>query len=127
MKQSEAIQDLVDRILPGWGSHIRCNEGWYPLLAELHSQLVKVDPNFTIMQIKEKFGGLRFYAVPSDTLSDTEKEKFQDLINQAEGASYGISEISGKEGAIQVASKGGYVSTVHPSEIHEDHIVLGEN
>lgn len=43
-----------------------CGEGWYPTLIELIekiSKIVKRDnlENFRAVQVKEKFGGLRFY------------------------------------------------------------------
>jgi hypothetical protein len=36
-------------------------EGWMPIVRELDRKLSEVDPNYTIEQIKEKFGGLRYY------------------------------------------------------------------
>lgn len=38
-----------------------CGEGWYWIINELDEQLRYIDPNYEIMQIKEKFGGLRYY------------------------------------------------------------------
>jgi hypothetical protein len=35
--------------------------GWTPLIKELDSKLSELDPHYTIDQIKEKFGGLRYY------------------------------------------------------------------
>jgi hypothetical protein len=36
-------------------------DGWFNLIYELSSKLSKIDPNCRSMQVKEKFGGLRFY------------------------------------------------------------------
>lgn len=44
-----------DALLQGVG------EGWQPLVRETHEKLVALDPDYTIDQVKEKFGGLRYY------------------------------------------------------------------
>lgn len=36
-------------------------EGWLPIIMELNKKLEAIDPNYTIDQVKEKFGGLRYY------------------------------------------------------------------
>jgi hypothetical protein len=36
-------------------------EGWMPIVRNLDKQLSAIDPYYTIEQVKEKFGGLRFY------------------------------------------------------------------
>lgn len=74
--------------------------GWFPLLEELHSKLFFIDPNYTIGQIKEKFGGLRFYATFSSINPIAEKIGF-DVIHFAEQKSFSICEICGKYGSIQ--------------------------
>lgn len=35
--------------------------GWRPIVSDLVEALETLDPNLNILQIKEKFGGLRFY------------------------------------------------------------------
>lgn len=35
--------------------------GWHNLVTQLHTNLVQVAPDYRIDQVKEKFGGLRFY------------------------------------------------------------------
>jgi len=42
-----------------WGDEV--GEGWMPHVLECHRQLKHVDPEYCIIQIKEKFGGLRYY------------------------------------------------------------------
>lgn len=57
--------DLPWAILQPWRS-VDCGPGWFPLLADLDRDLRKVYPDYRVVQVKEKFGGLRFYidAVP---------------------------------------------------------------
>jgi len=37
------------------------NDPWYPAISEVHRQLSSLIPGYNIAQIKEKFGGLRYY------------------------------------------------------------------
>jgi len=39
-----------------------CNDGWLELIAELIQELVDAGWSREVLQIKEKFGGLCFYA-----------------------------------------------------------------
>lgn len=36
-------------------------EGWVPLVDELHSKVLEIDPDVRVDQVKEKFGTLRYY------------------------------------------------------------------
>lgn len=69
-------------------------DGWLPLVAKLHIELLKIDPKYSVLQVKEKFGTLRFYA---SCATDTDK-KFFALINQAEKQSDEICEDCGLPG-----------------------------
>lgn len=60
-EHADALTRMLARIPDGWGRWIGCSRGWYPLLVELDEQLGMLFPNYEIQQIKEKFGGLRFY------------------------------------------------------------------
>lgn len=40
--------------------------GWYGILERLNARLLETDPDYLLYQVKEKFGGLRFY---TDALS----------------------------------------------------------
>ena len=52
--------------------------GWLPLIKELDSKLSELDPNYTIDQIKEKFGGLRYYfASDSKNIDEMIKLEFE--------------------------------------------------
>jgi hypothetical protein len=42
-------------------------EGWMPIILDLNEKLTKLDPEYRIMQIKEKFGTLRYYFDRSGT------------------------------------------------------------
>ena len=82
---------------------IDCNDGWFNLIKllaedidkELKTLPKKIKKDFYVDQIKEKFGGLRFYT------SFTPNEKIGDLINKAEEDSYLICENCGKPGKLR--------------------------
>jgi len=89
-------------------------KGWNKLIEDLIKDLDELDPNYTISQIKEKFGGLRFY------VHDATTDHYM-LINKAEGKSLFICQVCGKEGRTQ--NKNGWLMTVcneHSIEYGED-------
>ena len=73
-----------------WG--FECGDGWYNLIDELSA---KLEPHGVVaMQVKEKFGELRFYIseVPDDCMEDIYKH-----ITEAEIKSLTTCEICGNE------------------------------
>jgi hypothetical protein len=77
-----------------------CGDGWFDLIWKLCEDIEKLDPSpeFEVLQVKEKFGGLRFYPM------GVAKEETWNRINEAENESYKICEVCGKPGALR---KGG--------------------
>ena len=59
------VEPIKQNIYPyfgkGWEKSIWCDDGWINIIAECHSELLNIDKNYKIYQIKEKFGTLRFY------------------------------------------------------------------
>lgn len=45
-----------------------CDDGWGTLIAELETRLKALSPDYAISQVKEKFGGLRYYATPATSM-----------------------------------------------------------
>ena len=68
-------------------------EGWHPILRTLEDQLNAIDPDFILQQVKEKFGGLRYYAH-----SHTDDPAFRAAINVAEAESERTCEVCGEPG-----------------------------
>jgi hypothetical protein len=69
-EHTEALREMLVRIPDGWGRWISCDRGWYPLLVELDEQLRKLLPNYELHQVKEKYGGLRYYFEPGEEIRD---------------------------------------------------------
>jgi hypothetical protein len=89
--------------LPMFG--FECGIGWYDLLDNLlndintyyHENYGTIPEEFHVDQIKEKFGGLRFYVSGSDKYVD-------DLISKAEDLSYQTCEFCGSNDDIMHSS-----------------------
>ena len=102
--------------LMGFG--FECGNGWFPLLHKLCKNIIealKSEGNefregFYVIQIKEKFGGLRYYT------SYGSKEIFG-LINEAEDLSLKTCEVCGVEGKLMV--RGRWYKTVCPRHAEE--------
>jgi len=69
--------------------------GWRPLVRDLDAKLRAIDPDYTIDQVKEKFGGLRFY------FSSERYGELEPLVNEAERQSFKLCEDCGEPGSIE--------------------------
>ena len=70
------------------------DEGWYPLIKELIEDLIQLGWNKQVCQVKEKFGGLRFYI-------NEGSNEIHNRISKAENDSYEICEVTGKPGKLR--------------------------
>lgn len=95
MDYPEYLQPVLDRISPNYGVFISCDKGWWPLIAKCDKELSLIDPDYTVFQIKEKFGGLRYYYSPSNPLHD---EKMAEIISKYEKICSMTCEVTGKHG-----------------------------
>jgi len=68
-------------------------EGWHEIIRTLEEKLNAIDPEFELLQVKEKFGGLRYYAHTSQPDQGT---NFHQLISLAEEATFHTCEQCGK-------------------------------
>ena len=71
-----------------------CNSGWYLLIKELIEDLVELGWDREVCQVKEKFGGLRFYI-------NAGSDEIHDRITEAEKASYETCEVTGQPGKLR--------------------------
>jgi hypothetical protein len=82
------------------------DQGWWPILSDLCEKIsgyLDENPQVSpviVVQVKEKYGGLRFYYDGGDTIVD-------DLVRAAEEATVRTCEVCGKPGEIQ--SIGGWL------------------
>lgn len=111
MDKDDKWEDLAKKH-PAMFEHLiwppECGKGWERLLDNLMTDIEGVLSNtapeavFRVMQIKEKFGGLRFYAEVRgfDTVPD-DVQSIYDLIMVAEQTSTTICEFCGKDGSLR--------------------------
>ena len=78
-------------------------EGWRPLVEKLVDDIIAIDPDIDVTQVKEKYGGLRFYVLYGD-------DAVFDLISKAEDESLKICERCGTRD--NVSTKGGWLMTL---------------
>lgn len=95
LAREEKMKPVLDRSLPGYGLYMQFQSGWDDLVLKLDQNLSRIDPEYKVSQMKEKFGGLRYYCDSFERLSDKDSERFRNLIRQAEDDSYKICEICG--------------------------------
>jgi hypothetical protein len=95
----------------------QCGGGWYRLIYDLASQLATQEPpeaDVHVNQVKEKFGGLRFYT--RSVLSTAG----QQAIEEAEARSFMICEACGAPGTLQ--SREGWFRTRCPAHATLDDV-----
>jgi len=114
------LDDVLARFKDGWMKTISCDSGWFPLIQRLHEKIVLIDGNYEVLQIKEKFGGLRFYYVPSNPEFAPEIDK--EVLN-SERISFLTCEVTGKPG--QPMKRHGQIKTLHHSFIDKGWKPLG--
>lgn len=97
---------LKDKIAEGWIRLVDCDDGWRDLIQKLVSDLDALGIRWEAHQIKQKVGGLRFYAKPLDGEPD-KRVRFNELIRAAEDRSWRICERCGAEGTTGGVGPGG--------------------
>lgn len=98
---TNALQPVIDRIPEEWGKYTSVGEGWDEIILDLDKGLAEIDPNYVVLQCKEKFGGLRYYTEFSQDLSEEDQEKFEGLVRAAEKKSEETCESCGKPGRLR--------------------------
>lgn len=85
-----------------WGCE--CGDGWYNIIDELSSKLEPM--GVVALQVKEKFGGLRFYV---GNVTDEHKTEVFNIISEAESKSFSTCETCGESGK---ARRSGWIKTL---------------
>ena len=104
------IEALKKKIVPEYWKSIDVDEGWYQIVVDCDKELTAIDPHYQIFQIKEKFGGLRYYFQPSQ--SDTSKA-MNEVVSKYEAIASRTCEATGGPGVL-MKSIGGWRKTLNP-------------
>lgn len=113
--QDPEFQNILDRFADDIPAVIDCGYGWSELIRECDSALFAEDPNYTISQIKEKFGGLRFYFNPTDM---KQYSRLSSIVMAVEEKSLETCETCGEPGYRRRWRGNGYMYT--SCDEHED-------
>jgi len=99
-------KEIDKRLKNGIGCWSGIGKGWHKLVIKLDKKIAKLYPDYTIDQVKEKFGGLRYYigSVPEGVF-----DEIHELISEAEAQSLKTCDTCGKTGK-GVAIKGWWVT-----------------
>jgi len=79
--------EIKDVLRPHFAEHFISGfvgDGWAQLVLDTHNKLVALDPDYTLDQIKEKYGQLRYYAEPSRKYLDGDKYDYYDNLTEEE-------------------------------------------
>ena len=76
------------RFADDWVPELAVYEAWIPYIEKLDAELEALIPGYEVHQVKDKFGGLRYYfEVPADTPDDV-AAKARALAHRYERESY---------------------------------------
>jgi len=107
------IEELKKKIAPEYWKSIDVDEGWYQIVVDCDKELTAIDPNYQIFQIKEKFGGLRYYMTPCNDTTEEQRNKMYEVISKYEAKAAQTCEATGQPGVL-MKSIGGWRKTLNP-------------
>lgn len=114
MEYPEYLNPVLARFIAEAPKEIWCDEGWWLLIAKCDMEVSAIDPEYTIFQIKEKFGGLRYYYSPS---SPIHTPKMDEIVAKYERICSMTCEVSGKHGYLM--KKSFQYKTLHDSYLEQ--------
>jgi hypothetical protein len=69
--------------------------GWQPLIEQVHTDLTELLGEYDLWQIKEHFGGLRYYMAPVAGCNPSKVDQIRNIITKAEDKSFETCEVCG--------------------------------
>jgi len=122
------IENLKNKFVENWPKIIDVDEGWYQIVIDCDTDLLKIDPDYQIYQIKEKFGRLRYYYKASQPFEEKTYLKMTSVINKYESLSSCTCEATGLPGLL-MKSPTGYYKTLNPqwtttSEVYSKYTIV---
>lgn len=73
---------------------LEVSKGWEDLVYELTEKIHKMDPSVSVSQVKEKFGGLRYY-------TNGHADNVDELIDEYEDKSFETCDVCGEKGKLR--------------------------
>jgi hypothetical protein len=100
-KELDIYLESIGGLINGWNEDkilssdfFDTSSGWNQLIKDLIGDLIELGWNKEVCQVKEKFGGLRFY------INESSEDVFR-RIREAEEKSYTICEVTGEPGKLR--------------------------
>lgn len=118
------VEALKDKFQQSYYKSIDVDEGWYQIIIDCDKELSSIDPGYSILQIKQKFGGLRYYfSSESDAL-----DAMQEVVTKYECIAATTCEATGGRGVL-MRSKSGWLKTLNiewasSSLFHRDYTIV---
>jgi hypothetical protein len=115
MAELAAAYDVIHAEFPTLVTRrFECRVGWYPLIRNFFAEVaeaLKADPKreFVLLQVKEKFGGLRVYYRLLPFENDAVANRIHDAYMTGEKASMKTCDVCGKPGATR-NNRGCYIT-----------------
>ena len=107
------VEKLKSRIPEAFSKTIDVDEGWYQIVVDCSKSIDAIYPHYKILQIKQKFGGLRFYLdIHGDATSEQRNQIYATIRNYEEIAKK-TCEATGLPG-VPMKSPYGWVKTLNP-------------
>ena len=107
------VEELKNKFLPNYYKSVDVDEGWYQIVVDCDNLLTEIDPDYQIAQIKQKFGGLRYYFQPSDANNGELYVKMNAVVLAYEKIASMTCEATGKPGVL-MKSKSRWLKTLDP-------------
>jgi len=87
LEKEQKLEEMKKHFGP-WSvwSYPEVGNGWIDLIYDVHCQIVEIDPDYKIIQIKQKLKGLRYY------VESKNDPRIDAIIRAAEDASFEICE-----------------------------------
>lgn len=126
MQYPEYLDTVLARFSQEASKNIWCDQGWWRLIANCDKEIAAIDPEYTIFQIKEKFGGLRYYYSPSSPIHTS---KIDNVISKYERICSMTCEVTGRHGYLmRKGQRGlGLLKTLNEDFLNEGWEQVGEN
>ena len=89
---AEKDYSIQESCMP-WG--MECGIGWYFIIEHLSKAITQISKDVRATQVKEKFGGLRFYWRSTEPLTEEQYDLVSRAVDAAEEESYLVCESCG--------------------------------
>lgn len=107
------LENIRQKFIAGRTNVIQVDEGWYKIVVDCDAELTALDPDYQLEQIKEKFGGLRYYFRPSEKCDKLTFLEMKEVVYKYEALARQTCEATGKPG-VMMRSIGGWYKTLNP-------------